>query len=113
MLAHEFAHVAAAAPWAESWKVVVGREAMDTRVRFRDDAPEWAMFIAYLAPAMSGLLGALVGGLALATGVVEAPQSTWELLLWSAMAMAWAIYTRPSQTDLAGAMAVLEGDDDG
>lgn len=118
-LCHEFAHVLAAAPWAERWEVVVGPTdadvSMDTFVEFDDEAPAWAIAWAHLAPMLTGLLGALVGGLGLVTGTVSGPRSPYELLLWSALAMAWAMYTRPSRADIDGALAALggEADDDG
>jgi len=116
-LLHEVAHVLAAAPWSQHSEVVVGpadsRAAMETIVEFEDDAPRLAIAWTYLAPAITGLVGALIGGYALMVGAVDAPRSVLELLLWSAMTMAWAIYTRPSRSDLAGAVHALEADDDG
>lgn len=115
-LLHELAHAAAAAPWAERWRIVIGPRdeiGMETQVEFRDDAPAWAIAGVYLAPFLSGLLGAGVAGLLLAVGRVEAPATGWQLLVWSALAMAWALYTWPSRSDRAGALAALGGDDDG
>lgn len=119
-LIHEFAHVAAAAPWAEDWEVVIGPAerdvAMDTFVEFEEDAPRLAVAFAHLAPFVSGLLGALVAGLLMMLGGVSGPRSAWDLLLWSALALAWALFTRPSGHDLEGARAAFESqeaDDDG
>lgn len=115
-LLHELAHAAAAAPWAERWRVVIGPYdgvGMQTQVEFRDDAPAWAIASVYLAPLLTGLLGAFVAGLLLAIGRVDAPATGWDLLVWSALAMAWVLYTWPSQRDRAGARAALGGDDDG
>lgn len=113
---HELAHAAAAAPWAERWRIVIGPRddvGMVTQVEFRDDAPAWAVAGSYLAPLLSGLLGAAVAGLLLAVGRVDAPATGWDLLVWSALAMAWTLYSWPSRSDLAGAAAALGGDDDG
>jgi predicted MFS family arabinose efflux permease len=116
-LAHEFTHVAVAAPWAERWEIVVGPQdadvAMDVFVDFEADAPTWAVVVAHLAPFLAGVLGALIGGLVLAVGGVGIETGAVDLLVWSALAMAWVLYTRPSSHDLEGARAALEGDDDG
>lgn len=115
-LAHEFVHVAAAAPWADEWEVVIGPQqrdvAMDTFVSFEDDAPDVAVAFAHLAPFLAGLVGAIVAGAVLvAEGIT--PTGTGDLLLWSAAAMAWTLFAKPSSTDLAGALAALRGADDG
>lgn len=117
-LAHECAHVLAAAPWAEDWEIVVGPAesdvSMDTFVEWREDAPGWGIALAHLAPLLTGLLGMLVAGLLLASGRLPAPVTAWDLLVWSALAMAWTLYTLPSRRDLVGALEALkEGDDDG
>jgi len=116
-LLHEFVHVLAAVPWADDWEVVVGPSdrdvSMDTFVEFRDDAPSVAVAFAHLAPFLTGLLGATVAGSLLVVGHVSAPSTTYELLLWSAAAMGWTLYTRPSGHDISGALAALEADDDG
>lgn len=116
-LLHEFVHVLAAAPWADDWEVVVGPSerdvSMDTFVEFDDDAPSLAVAFAHLAPFLTGSIGAVVAGALLVVGHVSAPRTTYELLLWSAAAMAWALYTRPSGHDIRGALAALEADDDG
>jgi len=121
-LVHEFAHVLAAAPWAEDWEVVIGPTdrdvAMDTFVEFQDDAPSVAIAFAHLAPFLTGLLGALVAGSLLIVGGLSGPSGAYDLLLWSAGAMAWVMYSRPSGHDLEGALRALresdqEADDDG
>lgn len=119
-LVHELAHVAAAAPWAEDWEVVIGPAerdvAMDTFVEFRPDAPSVAVAFAHLAPLLTGLLGALVAGLLILLGDVSGPTSARDVMLWAALAMAWALYTRPSDHDLDGAVRAFQGseaDDDG
>lgn len=116
-LLHELTHAAAAAPWATDWQIVVGpgeaELSMHTVVEFRDDTPAWAEAFAHLAPFVTGLLGALVAGLMLMLGRGIGGVTGWDLLVYSALGMAWALYTLPSRADLEGARAALEADDDG
>lgn len=114
---HECTHVLWAVPWADQWEIVVGPAesdlSMHTVVDFDDDAPEWAIAASHLAPFVTGLLGALVAGVLMLQGDVEGPVTSWDLLVWSALAMAWVMYTRPSAGDLAGAKAALQDQDQG
>jgi hypothetical protein len=113
-LAHECAHVAAAAPWADEWAVVIsqtGDPAM-AHIVFDDETPDVAEAFVHLAPFLAGLVGAIVAGAVLvAEGIT--PAGTGDLLLWSAGAMAWVLFAKPSSTDLAGALAALQDADDG
>jgi len=114
---HELTHAAVASPWADDWQVVVGPQeatlSMHTVVEFDEDTPAWAEALAHLAPFLTGLLGALVAGLMLMAGHGFG-NSGWDLLVYSALGLAWALYTMPSSDDLAGArQALQEADDDG
>jgi len=114
-LAHEFVHVAAAAPWADEWAVVIAPQEGDpamAHIVFDDGTPGLAAAFVHLAPFLAGLVGAIVGGAVLvAEGIT--PAGTGDLLLWSAGAMAWVLFAKPSSTDLAGALAALQDADDG
>lgn len=111
-LLHELAHVAVAAPFAADWEIVVGPTATDTFVEFRDDAPAWGVALAHLAPLLSGLLGAGIAGLVFLAGGLSGPLTAWDLLLHSTLAMAWTLYTKPSRSDVQGAIRALQGADD-
>lgn len=116
-LAHELTHLAAAAPWLEEWAVDLGPDAPGSRyavhANVREGTPALAVAWMHLAPALTGLLGALVAGLAMLVGLLSTTQSPAWLLLSSALACWWAVYTRPSRDDLAGAIQALEEADDG
>lgn len=122
-LLHELTHIAAALPWATDWRLVVGpRDSdapMDVFVEFDEDAPRVGVALTHLAPFLAGLLGALAAVAALELGLVGTPSTPRELLVYSALAMAWALYSLPSAQDRHGAREALRGeapgdaDDDG
>lgn len=112
-LLHELTHIAAAAPWLEDWRLVVGptdsEDELAVDVAFAEGAPAWGIAVAYLAPMLTGLVGALTVAGSLSVGGLAPPATTLDLALWSAAGLGWFLYTAPSYADVAGAVALARG----
>lgn len=117
-LLHEATHIAAATPWLDDWRLVVGptdsEDELGVDVAFADDAPAWGIALAYLAPLLFGLVGAAGVAAGVLVGGIPLPKSGFELALWSAAGLGWVLYSTPSVADIHGALAELQGvrDDD-
>jgi hypothetical protein len=117
-LLHEATHIAAAAPWCEDWRLVVGptdsADELGVDIAWGDGAPWWGVALAFLAPMLLGLVGAACVAVAVVTGGVALPQTTFELALWSAAGLGWVLYSIESPADIAGALVAAKqrGDDE-
>lgn len=96
-LAHEVLHMIASLPWADRGGIVFGDGPPECRVVWQDDAPDWGLILASLAPTF---VGAGVGIVGLWLLVTHRPNSAREWLLAAAAAAEWVIFVAPSGDDL-------------
>lgn len=95
-LAHELTHMLVALPWAVESAIIVDERGPAHYVRWDDDTPAWAVWLASLAPTLLGSAVGLIGLLRLLTAP-PATLNTW--LLAGAIAGYWTIYVAPSHDD--------------
>jgi len=95
-------HALAALPWAEvvSVRLEPGGGAAETVVQYREDTPQWAIRLAYVAPeATAALAGTAVIAYWLAGGTVWWPTTTLDWVLLSALGSQYLAVALPSAKD--------------
>lgn len=105
--AHELAHAAVAARFADDWRITLDGEGAFCDVEFAEDAPAWGVAATFLAPTLAGLLGLIVFGGYVAAEGVPAPGNVRDLGAAALGALAFAEFARPSWSDVGGALAAL------
>lgn len=100
-VAHEWTHAAAFA-LVGSADVSLSDTKCDPEIA--DDAPEWLVRVAYIAPSIVGSFIGFVLGLWIVLSSVAVGGSPIEWLAWVAGGVSWAAYTLPSADDLLGAL---------